>query len=274
MSNEHISYTEYKKLMNRIAGWLVQNKTKFNKRQLYGYMNKTATLEAVEKNVGSNYTPNHFVDYPWGAEYVECAVEDNKDLGFLPAYVTSSNGTKYYKNCYVSMAKRVAAYEVKNKVSPAIVYVYDNHGNGTTSNTVDATLQKFINAFGAVTDIDSCLAKIKGRVYAYYYNSHYNTDTTISRIKNKKGVNCTDASQLFYRLGIALGYTVQFIHVKCSGGDGHIRLRLKHPRNTGGKWIYRDPAAVLKGNSITSNWCMNGKVIAYDPAWIFNDLYQ
>lgn len=274
MSNEHISYTEYKKLMNRVAGWLVQNKSKFNKRQLYGYMNKTATLEAVEKNVGSNYAPNHFVDYPWGAEYVECAVEDNKDLGFLPAYVTSSNGTKYYKNCYVSMAKRVAAYEVKNKVSPAIVYVYDNHGNGTTSNTVDATLQKFINAFGAVTDIDSCLAKIKGRVYAYYYNSHYNTDTTISRIKNKKGVNCTDAAQLFYRLGIALGYTVQFIHVMCQSGTGHIRLRLKHPRNTGGKWIYRDPAAVLKGNSITSNWCMNGRVIAYDPKWIFDDLFQ
>lgn len=271
--SEHISYTEYKKLMNRIAGWLVQNKAKFNKRQLYGYMNTTATLEAVEKNVGSNYTPNHFVDYPWGAEYVECAVEDNKDLGFLPAYVTSSNGTKYYKNCYVSMAKRVAAYEVKNKVSPAIVYIMDNYGNGTTSNTTDVTLQKFINAFGNVTDIDSCLAKIKDRGYSYYYNSVYNTITTINRIKNKKGANCTDASQLFYRLGIALGYTVQFIHVKCSGGDGHIRLRLKHPRNTGGKWIYRDPAAVLKGNSITSNWCMNGRVIAYDPKWIFDDAF-
>lgn len=274
MSNEHISYTEYKKLMNRVAGWLVKNKKQFKKRDDYGYMNKVSKKSELEAEALKQYNAGKFGTSGIIAEYVECAVEDNKDLGFLPNYVTAQNGVKYYKNCYVSMARRVAAYEVKNKVSPAIVYVYDNHGNGTTSNTVDATLQKFIDAFGAVTDIDSCLAKIKGRVYAYYYNSHYNTVTTISRIKNKKGVNCTDASQLFYRLGIALGYTVQFIHVKCSGGDGHIRLRLKHPKNTGGKWIYRDPAAVLKGNSITSNWCMNGKVIAYDPAWIFNDLYQ
>lgn len=45
-------------------------------------------------------------------------------------------------------------------------------------------------------------------------------------------------------------------------------------KHTGGSWIYRDPAAVLDGNSVSSNWCMNGTILAYDPAWIFSDLYQ
>lgn len=172
------------------------------------------------------------------------------------------------------MANRVSAYEVLNGVSPAIVYLEDPHGNGTTSDTTDITLKRFTDKFGGVTDIDSCLNKIRGRGYGYYYNSKYNTQETINKIYNKQGVNCTDSSQLFYRLGLALGYNVQFIHVRCRSGTGHVRLRLKHSKHTGGSWIYRDPAAVLNGNSVSSNWCMNGTILAYDPAWIFSDLYQ
>lgn len=273
MSNDSISFTEYTYLMNRIAYWLIANKKQFTVRSVYGYMNKAMEycelVEKIKKN-GENYQSDSLI-----AEFVECAIYDNKDLSFLPNYVSGHNGTKYYKNCFVSMANRVSAYEVLNGRSPAIVYIEDPKGNGTTSNTTDATLKKFTDKFGSVTDIDSCLAKIQGRGYAYYYNSQYNTQTTINRIYNKQGVNCTDASQLFYRLGLALGYEVQFIHIKCSGGDGHVRLRLKHPINTEGDWILRDPAAVLKGNGIRSNWCTSGyTLLAYDPSWIFSDLYQ
>ena len=273
MSNDSISFTEYTYLMNRIAYWLIANKKQFTVRSVYGYMNKAMEycdlVEKIKKN-GENYQSDSLI-----AEFVECAIYDNKDLSFLPNYVSGHNGTKYYKNCFVSMANRVSAYEVVNGRSPAIVYIEDPHGNGTTSNTTDSTLKMFTDVFGSVTDIDSCLEKIQGKGYGYYYNSLYNTKTTINRIKNKQGVNCTDSSQLFYRLGLALGYEVQFIHIKCSGGDGHVRLRLKHPKNTEGEWIFRDPAAVLKGNGIRSNWCTsNYTLLAYDPAWIFSDLYQ
>ena len=61
----------------------------------------------------------------------------------------------------------------------------------------------------------------------------------------------------------------------CSSG-GHVRLRLKHKKNTNGKWIYRDPACVLSdnGKGITCNWCMNGKILAYDPSWLLADAME
>lgn len=269
---ESITYNEYAYLMNRIGYWLVSNNKKFKTRSIYGYFDRVADYATIVQTIKARLTA--YQSDGLIAEYVECAIADNQDLSFLPAYVTGSDGTKYYTNTFVSMANRVSAYEVLNNKSPAIVYVTDVKGNGTTSNTTDATLKKCREALGTMNTIDEFLTRIQGRGYSYYYNSRYNTDTTINRIKNKQGVNCTDSSQLGYRIGTALGYDVQFIHVKCSSGSGHIRLRLKHDLNTEGEWILRDPAAVLKGNSIKSNWCTNGTIIAYNPSWIFSDLYQ
>ena len=47
-------------------------------------------------------------------------------------------------------------------------------------------------------------------------------------------------------------------------------------KNTNGKWIYRDPACVLSdnGKGITCNWCMNGKILAYDPSWLLADAME
>ena len=67
------------------------------------------------------------------------------------------------------------------------------------------------------------------------------------------------------------------VHVKCLvSGAGHIRLRLKHNKHTGGNWINRDPAAVADTTSgnVKSIWCNDGILIANDPAWIFTDLYS
>ena len=272
MTKEKITFKEYSYLMNRIAYWLVKNNKTFNVRTVYNYFDRVAdygTILSTIKSRGTNYGTDALI-----SEYVECAIVDNKDLSFLPNSVTGSDGTKYYTNSYVSMANRVSAYEVLYGKSPNNVYTTDTKGNGTTSNTTDSTLQKCRDAFGSFSTIDEFLALIKGRGYAYYYNSQYNTNTTISRIKNRKGVNCTDSAQLTYRVALALGYTVQFIHVRCKSGGGHIRLRLKHSTNTGGEWIYRDPASVLNGNNVKSNWCTNGSIVAYNPSWIFSDLYQ
>ena len=273
MSNESVSFSEYTYLMNRIAYWLVNNNKKFNVRQIYNYFNRVADYGTIIKAIkerGTNYQSDSLI-----AEFVECAIVDNKDLSFMPNYVTRKNGEKLYLNTIVSMASRASAYEVMNNRSPAIVYIQSPKQNSTTSTTLDATLKAFIDKFGDVNTIDESLAKIKGRKYLKYFDSAYNTATTLNRIWKMLGVNCTDAAQYFYRIGIALGYEVQFVHVKCrSSGTGHVRLRLKHSKHTGGNWIYRDPAAVLNGESITSNWCSNGYLIAYNPSWIFSDLYQ
>lgn len=273
-SKESISYNQYAYLMNRIAYWLVKNNKSFKKRDLYGYFGKEAKqadlINKIKKN-GANYKSDSLI-----AEFVECAIFDNSSsTTFLPLYVSDANGKKYYKDCYIDMANRVSAYETLNGKSPAIVYVQNKNTNSTTgtTETVNDTYKTFVKYFGSVTDIDSCLAKIQNRGYSGYYNSRYDNITSIKRMYNKQGINCTDSAQVFYKLALALGYDVQFVHVRCSSGTGHVRLRLKHPVNTEGTWIFRDPASCLSGNGIRSNWCTsNYTLLAYDPAWIFTDL--
>ena len=271
MSNEYIKINEYWYLMNRIAYWLINNNKKFNTRNLYGYFDRVAdygTIVNVIKERGTKYGDDALI-----AEFTECAIYDNKDLSFLPNYVTGSNGVKYYTNTFVSMANRVSAYEVLHGVSPKIVYIQKE--NSTSENT-DAVLDEFEKYFGVCKTIDDALLAIRYRGYAFYFNSQVNTVNTIIRVAKKLGANCTDISQLFYRLSLGMNkkygthYEPQFVHVMCKSGVGHVRLRFKN----GGNWFYRDPAAVLDGESVTSNWCSDGRIIAYNPSWIFDDLYQ
>lgn len=263
---EYINLGEYWYIMNRIAWWLVKNDKKFKTRSVYGYFNRAAdygTIIKVIKERGDKVELDGLI-----AEFVECAIFDNTDLSFLPNYVTCSDKkTRLYTDTFVDMANRVSAYEVLKGQSPNIVYIKKENA---TNETTDKVLKEFESYFGKVNYIDDVLEKIQGRGYAYYYDSQYNTSTTIKRIYNRQGVNCTDVGQLLYRLAIALGYEAQFIHVKCKGGDGHIRNRF---RKNGGDWFYRDGAAVLNGNNIGSNWCSPpAYVIAYNPSWIFTDL--
>lgn len=271
MSEEYIEINEYWYLMNRIAYWLINNNKEFNTRRIYGYFDRAAdycTVINAIKNRGTNYEPDALI-----AEFTECAIYDNEDLSFLPNYVTGSDGVKYYTNTYVNMANRVSAYEVLNGASPRIVYIKKEN---STSENVDSVLDEFEKRFGICKTFDDALYAIWNKGYAFYYDSHYNTMETIERVDNEDGSNCTDIAQLFYRLAYGINekygahYEAQFVHVRCQSGVGHVRLRLRN----NGDWFYRDPAAVLDGESVTSNWCADGTVIAYNPSWIFDDLYQ
>lgn len=271
MTDKTISYEEYKYLMNRVAFWLINNKKKIVMREVYTHNGKGYKLKEVKEIIKKNKNSKSNV---WGRWFMDAAIVDNKSYELFPSYVTGSDGTKYYLNTYIDMNKRVLAYVKahKNK-APANVRVQGTKSNNTTSNTTDATLKKCYDAFGKFTTIDGFLGKIRNKGYAYYFNSVYNTNNTISRIKSGKGVNCTDSAQLTYRVALGLGYTVQFVHVRCRvSGTGHIRLRLK--KKSSDSWFYRDPASVLDGGSVSSNWCSDGSIIAYNPSWIFDDLYQ
>ena len=119
---EYINLGEYWFCMNRIANWLVKNNKKFNTRPAYGYDSRSAdyaTIIKVIKERGEKVELDGLI-----AEFVECAIVDNKDKSFLPNYVTCSDGkTKIYKDDFVDMANRVSAYEVQNGKSPNIVYI-------------------------------------------------------------------------------------------------------------------------------------------------------
>lgn len=135
---------------------------------------------------------------------------------------------------------------------------------------------QFCKVFGKVTTIDGALSKVQDRGYGYYFNGKYTNKESINRIKKGLGINCTDATQLFYHIAVTLGYSAKCIHVKCSSGTGHVFLKLYHKKNTEGNWIYRDPAAVLSknGKGVRAIWCKNGKVQATNPGWWKNDLYK
>lgn len=141
----------------------------------------------------------------------------------------------------------------------------------------EALLEYFEQISGVeVNSIDEALGVIEDRGYAYYYDDLYDNYTTVRRMIYGDGVNCTDACQAFFNIGVALGYEVHCLHIGCRGGDGHVRLKLKHDINTGGEWIYRDPAAVLSDNGmgVDYNWCMNGELWDIDPSWFMENLYR
>lgn len=265
-----LKFKEYSHLMNKIAYWIVTNNKKVKVRDVYNVGGDGVKYATMKKNILANKGSSN---NKYGRRFTEDAIKDNTSFKNFPNYVTGVDGTKYYLNTYTDMAKRVIAFRKKNGRNPSYVNVQGVNKNNTTSKTTDKTLAKFEEYFGKVTDFDSALSKINGRGYKYYYNSIYNTNDTLKRIKNKQGVNCTDSAQLMYRIALALGYIVQFVHVQCSSG-GHIRLRLKNKST--GKWFYRDPACVLSDNGkpITCNWCIDGRIIDYNPQWILSDVMK
>ena len=132
-------------------------------------------------------------------------------------------------------------------------------------------LEYFESKFGEMSCIDDCLEAIQGNGYGYYYDDAYTNYTSINRMANGSGVNCTDSCHVFWHLAVALGYRVEVLHIQCSGGDGHVRLELER-EGTG--TFYRDPAACLDGNDISYNWCSSGYLIATNPDWFFENLYR
>ena len=208
------------------------------------------------------------------AMYTMAVIKDNSSLDFLPNYVMLKNSTKIDKVEYVDMTIRTEAYIRSNGRLPAIVYRMSKLPDYS-----DSTMKLFIKTFNYKENtIDEALAIIaKKKLYSKYFDSQKTDQKTINDTKAGKGSNCVDWGQVYYRIAKSLGYDVQFVHVKCRvSGTGHIRLRLRHKKHTGGNWINRDPAAVADTTSgnVRSIWCDDGYLITYDPSWIFTDLYS
>ena len=189
----------------------------------------------------------------------------------LPNYITS-NGLKVKVNDYVYMFSRILVYYDKNSTYPNYAEVNSKAFTKPTE-THNSVYTYFTKVFGNITCIDDALGKISGRGYGYYYDDKYSNKEAIDRMKNKKGINCTDSCHVFYNLGLDFIQQgkykkVECLHVKCKGGDGHVRLRFTKPD---GSTFYRDPACTLKSGG-TCNWCMNGTLLAVNPSWFMQNL--
>lgn len=205
-------------------------------------------------------------DYKKIAKYVVNFVKENKRL---PNYVQWGS---YRIRCqlYIYCFAKIVNFYAENKALPTYCNFNSKDFSKETPVSTDDVFNLFVKTFGKVSTIDEALSKVKDRGYGYYYDDIYSNEQSINRIRNGYGINCTDSCQVFWHIAKALGYDVQCIHVKCSDGDGHVRLKLKHKKYSDDEWFYRDPAAVLSvnGQPISYNWCISGyTLLATNPSW-------
>lgn len=193
--------------------------------------------------------------------------------GRLPNHIIW-NGYKIRTRLYVYMFAKIVVYYNAKKKLPAYVNV-NSKIFVKPSEPADEVFNYFVKKFGNIGTIDEGLSKIQGNGYGYYYDDMYSNKTAIDRMANYQGVNCTDSCHVFYNIVkhlISKGKykKVECIHVLCSGGDGHVRLRITLNDGTN---IYRDPAAVLNGGDISYNWCSSGSTLLdVNPSWFLENL--
>ena len=230
---------------------------------------------------------------------IKLAKADNPTGGYISQGVKKNDYLKIIEDYieYVEKHHRIPNYITINKVKVKpklytafvsyILYKYHRDKKLPAKQNINSKIYKkpvetrnevynyFVSVFGNFNNtIDGALGKVAGKGYGYYYDDTYTNKESINRMRKGQGVNCTDSCQVFYNIMlqlIELGHykKVECLHVKCSGGDGHVRLRIT--LNDGTK-IYRDPAAVLDNGNITSNWCLNGTLLAVDPNWFMANL--
>lgn len=187
----------------------------------------------------------------------------------LPGYI-KYNGFKLKPRHLTVLFSKIVLYQYKHGELPKEVnfnwkwFIKPTEtGNEVYDYFCKVTGKKF-------TTLDDLLEYIEeyGRYIKYFDDVRSNTQVTTCLCGN-----CTDWMQWLWNMAKAMGYEVRCLHVQCRvSGTGHVRGQFKHPKNTGGKWIDRDPAAVADGGGITSLWCSDGYLLATNPSWFLENL--
>ena len=264
----------------------------------------------IKKSVEQN---QKMLNHRWGYYFAKSILTPGKNVKNIGKYTYAPHqhgdqiSTQIKKADYIDCAKRVCLYVEKKKVMPnfvewgrrkiktddftynfaKIVVYYADHKALPVYNNINTKIwvkpteypeqiyNYFVKKFGKFDNtVDGALAKMDGNGYAGYSEDCYSNKTSIDRMADEDGINCTDSCHVFMNIFkhlIKLGKyrKVECIHVGCLSGVGHVRLRIQL---NDGDWIYRDPASVLDGNGITSNWCMNGEYWATNPSWFMENL--
>ena len=147
---------------------------------------------------------------------------------------------------------------------------FTKNNSAPVATSVDEVYDYAVKKFGIkFTTLDDVLEYVlKYFSYEFYYDDYKSN----KQVTDSKSGNCVDLLQWLWHMAKAMGYDCRCIHVQCQSGVGHVYGQFKHAKNTGGKWITRDIAAVADGNSITHVWCSNGYVLAQNPSWFTMNL--
>jgi hypothetical protein len=168
---------------------------------------------------------------------------------------------------FADMRDRYAAYKSNTGNYPALVY-YVAPTPVRTVGQIQAQLEAAVGQFNNFTEFYN---KSKGRGYSYYYNDVKTLTQEIAAYKNKTGLNCSDAAQLFTALAKEMGYLTRYVHVMCNSG-GHIRMQILGKEFS--SWTRVDPAACISVGSqypIGQVWCDYDNAHIETSNWILVD---
>jgi hypothetical protein len=226
---------------------------------------KKITISGADHSTGNDYsrqiTKKEYLDM--AGRLINFVEKNHK----LPNYITVA-GKNMRVSDYTYMFARVLVYYDSHKQLPSKANVNSKAFVKPTESS-NKVYNAFVKTFGKITCIDDALEKIAGRGYGYYYDDKKSNLETINAIASSSHTddpNCTDATQMMKNVADGTGKykSVDCVHVKCRGGDGHVYLRITQKD---GSVFYRDPAAVLDEGSVTAIWCSNGTVLAINPSW-------
>jgi hypothetical protein len=227
---------------------------------------KSVKVEMASKSQG-DYISNQIykTTYLGMAERLTKYVEQN---GKLPNYITAIVSDKTYKikvSDYVYMFSRILIYYDTNGKLPSYANVNSKSFTKPTE-TGNTVYDYFTKRTGyKPKTLDDILTYVANHfTYQYYYDDYKSNQ----QVTESKAGNCVDLLQWLCNMVEPLGYEWKCVHVSCrSSGTGHVWGKFRHPTNTGGEWVNRDPAAVASNGSIHSMWCEDGYVNAYNPSW-------
>lgn len=182
-------------------------------------------------------------------------------------YVVTGKGDYVPFTTFTDMKNRYNAYKRTTGNYPALIY-YTKPVPKRTVGALQGQLEAFLGQFNNFTEFYN---KCKGRGYSYYYNDVKTLSQEIAALKAKTGMNCSDASQLFTALAKEMGYETRYVHVMCKNG-GHIRMQIKGKEFS--DWTRVDPAACLSVGSqypIGQVWCDYDNAHVETENWILVD---
>ena len=204
-----------------------------------------------------------------------------KQYGQCPNFVyTVKSKKRASAKMFIYAFAKILVFIKDQQVMPRYCLYATNVYQANTPSSKVETSQEVLDYFQKknekISTIDEALAKINNRGYSYYYDDVYSNKQTIDRVYNKQGVNCTDICHVLINIAIALKKyaKVDCIHVRCSGGDGHVRMRITQKD---GQVFYRDGACALSNNGRGAycNWCTeNYTLLAVNPKWFMDNLHR
>ena len=269
----------------------------------YTYKTILKQAQTCHKNVSKNHKTGMWSW--WGYYFAKALLNPKKDVTVIKIDNTDSKGDYFSQligqGKYLSCAKYLTEYCEKHHKMPKNIPYNGKHINNRLFTYLMAKgliayneLGKYKTSLNLNSKVFTAPTETGNEVYDYFvkktgkkpktlddileyvcnyfhYQGYYDDQKSNKQVMDTKAGNCVDLLQWLMNMTEPLGYDSKCIHVQCrTSGTGHVFGKFRHKKNTDGKWVTRDPAAVCQ-NSIHNVWCENGYLLAENPDWFLSN---